>query len=199
VGCVYVGKGSGDQNFKIGRTGELENTRRQQHRTANPSFEYHLVIRTEFASEVEKRLHDHFGSKRIEGTKEWFGLTPDDLDSIKPLSEKYENELIPLSMKVDELGKSKSSGIVLEASDFFIADYKRLKELREQRARIQEEEEFLQLKLKHQIGLHDGIENLISWKSSEQSRFDTTLFRETHSDLYEEFRKPLIIRSFRIL
>ena len=83
LGCVYIGKGTNDQHYKIGRTGEVQGTRKKQHRTANPSFEYHLVIETEFSSEIESRLHSHFGSKRVEGTKEWFKLTVSDLDKIK--------------------------------------------------------------------------------------------------------------------
>ncbi len=145
MGCVYIGKGTNDQHYKIGRTGDVQGTRKKQHRTANPSFEYHLVIETEFSSEIESRLHSYFGSKRVEGTKEWFKLTVSDLDKIKDLSDGYENELLPLSEQVEKISDSVSTGTLIKADTTSFEDYQRLRELREQKARLEEEEEFLQL------------------------------------------------------
>ena len=199
MGCVYVGKGINDQHYKIGRTGEVQSTRKKQHRTANPSFEYHLVIESEFSSEIESRLHNYFGSKRVEGTKEWFKLTISDLDKIKNLSNGYENELLPLTEQVEKISNSVSIGTLIKANATALEDYQRLREIREQKARLEDEEEFLQLKLKVQIGLNDGIEDLVSWKSSVQNRFDSTLFRKSHSDLYDQFRRPVTLRVFRVL
>jgi hypothetical protein len=199
VDYVYVGKGRADQYFKIGRTSDAQHLRLKQHRTANPSFEYHITIETQFGCDVEKKLHNYFCSKRVRETKEWFDLTRDDLEKIRLLAGTYENDLIPLSQQVEGLSRTASSGDCIEAHESVMEDYRRLRDLREQRARIEQEEELIENRLKVQIGSYDGIRGLISWKSLEQLRFDSKLFRATHPDLYDQFRVLGIRRYFKLL
>ncbi len=195
---VYVGKGASDPYFKIGRTANAQENRLKQHKTANPSFNYSKVIPTSCASDLEKTLHLWFSSKRVPETKEWFDLKPEDLDILTLFAEGHE-ENRRITDDAELLKGQRSSGSYVDPCDSVMENYERLRILREQAARIGYEIESIENRMKIHVGRHDGITGLLSWKSFEERRFDSKIFRTNYPDLYEQFRIPGIRRIFRLV
>jgi hypothetical protein len=52
--------------------------------------------------------------------------------------------------------------------------------------------------LKFIIGNHDGIEDLVSWKSEVQTRLVEGLVKENFPEVWRACRKEIIIRKFRL-
>lgn len=79
AGVVYLLKAA--ERYKIGRTKELER-RLMEHGTSSP-FPIALILSetVDNCEEVERELHQMFGSKRVKG--EWFELGDNDLVIIK--------------------------------------------------------------------------------------------------------------------
>lgn len=40
---------------------------------------------------------------------------------------------------------------------------------------------------------------VVAWTTSERSTFDTSKFKENHADLYEAYRRPTIVRTFKVM
>lgn len=78
VGQIYVGF-DGTGWFKIGITSDYKK-RRQQMRTANPTFQFLFVFYVRNPAVVELQLHTKFESKRK--AREWFDLDGEDLSWI---------------------------------------------------------------------------------------------------------------------
>ncbi len=196
---VYIGRGEGDKSFKIGRSNSTSESRLLQQKTSSPTFQHHVRLETGRGKDLESMLHQFFSSRRVRGSREWFALTPSDLDTAKHLAEVYERELFALRDEVEHLGQSRSCGTCHPARTDDVEEYHRLAVIRERRARLDQEEQLIVARLKCRIGVHDGIEGLFTWKSQQQLRFNSQSFRQEHGLLYEKFRLPTTLRYFRVL
>ena len=79
----------------------------------------------------------------------------------------------------------------------------KLREVREEQKRLDEEQRALEQAAKQALGDHATLldpygDVLATWKTQTSRRFDTTAFREAYPDLYEEFREPSTSRVFRL-
>jgi hypothetical protein len=198
MGFIYVGNGTNDIGFKIGTTGRPEEERLKQHKTANPSFEFSFLFESPYYMPLEKELHHHFASKRIKNTKEWFVLNDGDLRSLDVLTFNFE-AIIKLRAQVDLLKNQESSHNLLEVDSCIVSAYLRLRSLYEERHHLNQTIEQDESLLKLRIGLNDGIDGYVAWKSQVRRGFDRDLFEQDHPGLYDTYCRPTICRSFKLL
>jgi putative phage-type endonuclease len=108
---------------------------------------------------------------------------------------------LPINIKdVLSLYPTHAEGAVYEAT---ADDYEQFNELCFLKAQIKELEgketaikEALQTKMKEaKLLIHDG-ETLATWKGSECNTFDSKAFQKAHPDIYQEFLKQSLVRTF---
>ena len=79
-GCVYVILAEKTGLYKIGHTDNPDRRLKQLQRNSPDILDYAITISTDDALTKEKRLHEKYADKRVNG--EWFKLTPEDVQSI---------------------------------------------------------------------------------------------------------------------
>jgi hypothetical protein len=78
----------GKKVYKIGRTKRPIEKRLNELRTSNANpLEVLFVYKTNWGTQVERRLHTNFRKKRMEG--EWFNLTEEDVKNFTNLCKEY--------------------------------------------------------------------------------------------------------------
>ena len=84
-----------------------------------------------------------------------------------------------------------------------IAKVRELKELEAMQAELAAEAESIKDTLKAEMTAQ-GVNELrldvykVRWQTVTSSRFDSTAFKATHGQLYEQFRRPATIRRFSV-
>lgn len=86
-GYIYIA-GIGEQ-IKIGRTKNIEKRVRDLSKNQPSPLSLHFYIETNDTVNLEKKLHEHFHHKRLNG--EWFALSQEESCSIRELSFVHEN------------------------------------------------------------------------------------------------------------
>lgn len=93
-------------------------------------------------------------------------------------------------------------GKVLEASPKELEIYQELKKVRSRKDDFIKQEEQLKTKLKNRIGHHErvvaGGKSLVSWKSTQQNRLDTTAFKSAHPQLFKKYLTQTKTRRFTV-
>ena len=95
-----------------------------------------------------------------------------------------------------------TAGKVVEArpKDFDI--YRRLTEVREKKSELKARETTLKNKLKETLGDAERLvcrgKTLVSWKTYERSRLDSTKLREQKPEIYENYRTSSSYRRFSV-
>lgn len=94
------------------------------------------------------------------------------------------------------------SHLTSEASPKDYELYQELKSIRQRKTDLEKMEESLATKLKCSMEEAERLvlsgRTLISWKTVESKRFDSTTFREEHPELYRNFRKTTQTRPFKV-
>lgn len=74
-----------------------------------------------------------------------------------------------------------------------------MKEIAEARNLLDFEEEFIECGLKRDIGVCDGYDEYFSWKSSDIHKFERGRLKRERPDLYKEYSRADIRRTFLVL
>ena len=82
---------NGEYVYKIGITKRDVDERIKDFKTGNISNFFPLKVfkADKYAHTIEKRLHHHFGTKRIDMDREWFDLLDEDIENFLPLCDKF--------------------------------------------------------------------------------------------------------------
>lgn len=83
-GYVYILKHIGGTHYKIGCTSKPDDRLHTFEVKLPFPVAYEVLIKCEDRFTLEKELHKHFASKRVDG--EWFSLDEDDLDYLRQLA-----------------------------------------------------------------------------------------------------------------
>ncbi|WP_445666586.1 YqaJ viral recombinase family nuclease [Fodinibius sp. AD559] len=95
-----------------------------------------------------------------------------------------------------------SDGKVVEASPSARQSYQELKQVREEKSELKDRESELKNKLKQQLGdgerLVYGGQTLVTWKSYERQRLDSTKLREEKPEVYSNYQTESSYRRFSV-
>ena len=96
----------------------------------------------------------------------------------------------------------KSNGDAIQATSDVIAMVDELKNVKAEKKRLEEREEELKKKIQNFMRddeiLTDGEKTLVTWKSYEKRGFDSEKFKSDNSNLYNEYLKLSVSRTFLI-
>ena len=96
----------------------------------------------------------------------------------------------------------KSNGDAIQATSDVIAMVDELKNVKAEKKRLEEREEELKKKIQNFMRddeiLTDGEKTLVTWKSYEKRGFDSKKFQADNSNLYNEYLKLSVSRTFLI-
>lgn len=201
MGYVYAGTGINSRQFKIGCTAVDPARRLAQHRTSNPGFEFYKVIQTAHPYAAEQFLKTRFAESRLANTTEWFVIERDEVDEGFLALERFMHSHLSTSQErtVKDYSRQKSNGILLEPKNNDKEIYKRLRKLKNQINCAKLEFDHWAAQLKYEIGVNQGIEGLITWGSETLHRIDQETLRTRYPEIWNECRKDLTVRYFRLL
>lgn len=154
------------------------------------SFKYKQI---EFDSELFETM--------VEAAKEFWqhvkddtppAVMPDDDETLKDLYSEHTEVMIELYPENEE---------TTQAVQTFEEKVAYLQEVKGHIKNLQDEQKEIETAIKDIIKDNLGIKTpkyVVSWKSQSKTNFDTKLFKELHSDLYEEFSSTTSYRVMRI-
>ncbi len=201
MGYVYAGKGENSRHVKIGCTAVDPAKRLAQHRTSNPGFQFYRVIQTAHPYAAEQFLKTRFAERRLANTTEWFAIDKSEVDDGFSALELFMQKHLSISQErtIKDYARQRSNGILLEPKNNQKEIYEKLRNLKSQIDRAKLEFEHWASQLKFQIGVHEGIDGLVSWGSETQHRIDQEMLKTKHPEIWSECRKEFTVRYFRLL
>jgi predicted phage-related endonuclease len=141
-------------------------------------------------------------SRRWRGSqaKEFFALTLEELQPFLDDAQAWVTEVLPRMHEAERLASEDSqTSVMLVPSERERAMYEQLLRVREQYAALDYERRRLETGLKLAIGTAAGMDEIATWKTVEQRKFDLRAFREAHPDLHDSFVRDVRARRFDLL
>lgn len=212
VGWIYAFRYGGGHEFKIGITIDLDR-RRKELQTGSPRTLTLLAsIEHPAYREGETFLKRRLAANKLEGGKENFELSDDELIAAMAAARVYMDEEVPLRQRVRELSRLESTSDMLPGTDRVRSAYARLLELRVERAELDErkgalmeeertladEEDRLKLIVMDSIGAARGIDGVATWETIDGRRkFDEEWLKSDEPELFEAYRTKFDATRFR--
>jgi Meiotically up-regulated gene 113 len=229
MGYVYAFRHGRENEFKFGRTTNLER-RRKTLQTGCPKpltvFDY---IETDDAKNGENFILRRLASKRLTG--EFCAVTEDEAREAMAACRFFLESELPRYReedgKVAELSAVESGSEMLSSSEDVLEKYRQLLRLRAEKKlmkiemdRIGVEEQRLETAIKLAIGTAKGIKGVATWETGESRRafnaealkaanrelyelyltkFDQTRFRMERPDEYTSYQETKRVRHFRLI
>jgi Meiotically up-regulated gene 113 len=229
VGYVYAFRHGRNDEFKFGRTTNLERRRKTLQTGCPKPLTVFDFIETDEGPAGEKFLLRRLASKQLIG--EIFAVTANEAsDAMQACQQFLENELPRLKEEKDriaELSMVESGPEMLPASQDVLEKYKRLIELRaDQKAKrieigaIEAEVERLEMAIKLAIGTAAGIDGVATWETGASRRsfnaealkaanpeeyelyltkFDQTRFKLEQPDEYASYQETARVHKFLLI
>ena len=196
MGYVYVFRHGDNDQFKIGRTANVEK-RLKQLQTGSPKpLTVFDLIETADAKDGEAFLHRRLAHKCLIG--ENFALTPDEMREAMGQAREFLEEL-PQQREVhdrlDELSSVESGDEMLPPTAELVEQRRRLLQIRAEKAqRVAEiadlvlEEERLGAAIKLAIGAAKGIDGVATWQTRDgRRRFNPEWLKADDPELYAAY------------
>lgn len=197
MGCVYFAKRASESVFKIGSTRCLPN-RIRAHSTTDPTLSMHRTIDVEDHGRCETHLHKYFEHLRVPGTREFFGLTPEQLEEADASARWFHSEFVPMEKAAAQFSNQASQPSIIQPAAREKEIYRELREVREKEYRLALRREFLENELKVVIGTAAGLDGIARWGSHVRKRFDQPQFKLDSPSVYAEYLREKVIRMFRL-
>jgi hypothetical protein len=196
VGYVYVFRHGHDDQFKIGRTANVDKRLRQLQTGSPKPLTVFDVIETADTKEGEEFLHRRLAHKRLIG--ENFALTPDEVREAAGHARSFLEELPQRreeQNRLQQLSSVESSEEMLPATEALLDLRRRLLQIRAEKARrmaevadLQLEEGRLETAIKLAIGTTNGIDRVATWRTVDgRRRFDPEWLKADDPQLYEAY------------
>jgi hypothetical protein len=193
VGYVYVFRHGGDDQFKIGRTANVDKRLKQLQTGSPKSLTVFDVIETADAKDGEAFLHRRLAHKCLIG--ENFALTPDEMREAMSQARRFLEELPQrreVQERVDQLSSAESSDDMLSPTAELVEQRRLLLQIRAEKARrmadvadLAFEEERLEAAIKLAIGAAKGIDGVATWQTRDgRRRFDPEWLKADDPELY---------------
>ena len=201
MGFVYAIRHGCEDMFKFGKTTNLEQ-RPKGLQIGNPEpLTVFASIETDDYGDGESFIHRRLASKRRIG--EFFAVTADEASEAMQACRVFlEHELPRLKeerAKVRELGALENGPEMLPSSEDLVSKYRELLKVRADKARIEIEEERLELAIKLAIGNAKGIDGVATWETRDSSRFDVQRFKAEHPDQYASYMETKRVQHLLLM
>jgi hypothetical protein len=196
VYCFQLGS---NDCFKIGRTKNSPEERRQGFSTVSP-IKLHLyrTIETEYASELEKCVHQLLDDKRAENG-EVFHVTALDLDDAVDRSVAFIEKSQPSVREANRLRRQKLlSTTRVQPTSEMLQIYRELRAYRREKFFIEQRIAFLESQIQVAIGDNWGMEGIASWAWTDRWTIDTDRFKKEQANLYEQYKRNSGSRRFHL-
>jgi Meiotically Up-regulated Gene 113 (MUG113) protein len=196
VGYVYVFRHGDRDQFKIGRTANVEKRLRQLQTGSPKPLTVFAVIETADAKDGEAFLHQRLAHKCLIG--ENFALTPEEMQDAMAQAARFLEEL-PQRREVQErlkqLNLLESNDEMLPPTTELVRQHERLLQIRAEKAQrmadiadLTLEEEHLEAAIKLAIGAARGIDGVATWQTRDgRRRFDPELVKSDDPELYAAY------------
>jgi hypothetical protein len=196
---VYFLRSGNTDLFKIGfTTGTIED-RINDLSTGNPCpLSVFDVIQTEKGSVCETYIHKILTTKKFfgNGGTEFFRLSDDELNLAISKARNYMPTFIAKKQTVELLSKTKSEDRTITPTTDLIESFKRLLEIKEKIAELENEKDFIEFEMKIAIGNASTLEGIATWKSSYVKKFCQKDFMNDHKELFEKYNQSQLQRKF---
>jgi len=208
MGYVYSFRHGHEDEFKFGRTSNLERRRKSLQTGCPKPLTVFDFIETEDAKEGEKFVLDRLAHRRLTG--EFCAVTAEEATEAMTACRVYlERELPRLreqAQQITELSAIESGEEMLPSSQEVLGMYRQLLRLRAEKrlrtielGRIEAEEGRLEATIKLAIGSAKGIEGVATWETGNSRRaFNANVLKTTNPELYEMYSTAFDRARFRI-
>jgi hypothetical protein len=152
---VYCVQRGDSDCFKVGRTKNSPEDRKRGFSTgSSEKFKLYRTIRTGYARELEKYIHQLLDSRRAENG-EFFHVTAQELDLAVEDAQAFVEKAQPLIDQAEQLRKEKPlNEVLIERGKEMVEIYQRLRKVRRDRYLIEQEIAFLESTIQVAIALH---------------------------------------------
>jgi hypothetical protein len=228
-GYAYAFRQGQEDEFKFGRTANLEKRRRSLQTGCSKPLALFESIETEDDTEGEKFIHSLVAHKQLVG--EFFAVSADEARVAMQACRVYLEHELPVrrleDSKVAELLSVESGPEMVAPTDDVLGKYQQLVQLRANQKlmeievnRIKAQAERLEIAIKLAIGPAKGIDGVATWETGDSRRrfdsdalkaadpglyemyltkFDPARFRAEHPDEYASCQLTSRVRQFRLI
>ena len=208
MGYVYAFRHGHEDEFKFGRTSNLERRRKTLQTGCPKPLTLFDSIETDDYKDGEEFILRRLAHKRLTG--EFCGVTADEASAAMEACRAYLNDELPRqreeARKIAELSATESSPEMLPASEDVAEKYGRLRRLRAEMRlkkieldRLEVEEDRLETAIKLAIGGARGIEGVATWETGDFRRaFDSEALKAANPELYEIYLTKFDQTRFRM-
>jgi len=186
MACVYLLRGLTGDEVKIGRTSDRGLVELDRLETDEPA-------------RWEKHIHSLLEPRRLRGTREWFGVTPEQLAEAVSATRAWAADDLARELRVAELAARRSDGRLLEPDSRAFDLCEELRRLKADEYTVKVRRLRVENELRLLVGTADGISGVASWKTRSQRRFQQARFKSARADLFERFVEPVFYRPFRLV
>ncbi len=190
---VYFARDHATNLIKIGCTNDV-NTRIGSFFTGNPRLEFIRVLEVEDANRVESYLHESLIDKRDKG--EFFAITIEEVDKQISFVQSQLMDL-PTDSTIEAVRGMTELDPIRDATNREAELIQQLVAVRAAKAKLEFQEENLQMQLIQSVGKCSGIKNWINFKTQPTTRLDQTRLREEKPEIYEAYVVRSVTRVFR--
>jgi hypothetical protein len=208
MGYVYAFRHGHEDEFKFGRTTNLERRRKSLQTGCPKPLTLFGFIETEDAKEGEEFILRRLAHKRLTG--EFCAVTAEEAAEAITACRAYLEHELPHQreedQKIAELSAIESGQEMLPSSEEILEKYRQLVRLHAEKKlrkieieRIETEENRLEAALKLLIGSAKGIEGVATWETGDSRRaFNADALRAVNPQLYEMYLTAFDRARFRI-
>jgi Meiotically up-regulated gene 113 len=229
MGYVYAFRRGHEDEFKFGRTANLDQRRKSLQTGNSKPLTLFDSIETEDDREGERFILQQLAHKRLVG--EFCAVSADEATEAMQACRVYLERQLPVwraeESRVTELGGIESGPEMLPSTEDVLGKYQQLLQLRAKKKlmeielnRIGDQEARLEIAIKLAIGSAKGIDGVATWETGDSRRrfdsdilktanpevyemyltkFDQTRFREERPDEYASYQLTHRVRQFRLI
>jgi hypothetical protein len=207
MGYVYAFRRGHEDEFKFGRTANLDQRRKSLQTANSKSLTLFEFIETEDDKEGERFILRQLADKRLGG--EFFAVSADEAREAMQACRIYLERQLPVwraeEGKVAELSGIESGPDMLPSTEDVLEKYQQLLQLRAKKklveielSRIANQEARLEIAIKLAIGSAKGIEGVATWETGDsRRRFDSDILKAADPELYEMYLTKFDQTRFR--
>jgi hypothetical protein len=202
MGAVYVLRSGDDDMFKIGMTRGPVNERLKALTTGNPHpLTIYAEVETDHPAKVESFLQGLLRSKRSRQSdaKEFYAVDTQTLDAAIAEARDYAEHDLDEEAEVERLACELCEDRLVTPNDEDWTTYENLLVAHENHRRATHTKDRLEWKLKLKIGTAYGMNEVATWRTLTQKRFDAESFARDHADLHDQYMKESHSRRFDLL
>lgn len=193
---VYCYQFGSDECYKVGLTKNPPEKRMRGFASGSPmKLKLYRVVETEYASSLEKHIHQLLDGKRTENG-EFFHVDRQELDDAINEAEAFISESQPLLREAKKLSRKKPNDTMVDPTDETRDIYLQLRKANREKFLLERRIELLESKIQVAIGENCGMKGIASWKWVDRWTMNLARFKKEHENLFKEYKRNSGSRTF---